>query len=602
MPPFRSSLFKFILFITATTIALTGCGQEEPEVVATDEPVTVFTPTPEPTLTPFPTPAGPTATPAATLEPTPTGIPAWYTGVFADVPSGLGQLSESNQIEAQLDPNLPAVDRFPAHDLYLLTDWPITDLIEQPRILAFPARDYASINVHAQSEIEALKQLLSEPEQIESRTNLPFLPVKSSPQAFTTLAQQLPSRNGDGIRYVTWYPTQTESNQSVELVYTWQGLTQNGRGVVSAVFPISAPDLPPPPNTGSLTDFELWTAEVKSIIEQLPDSSFTPSLQELDQLASSIFAQLPEPELLFDTNGKVDLTIVYPRNGGQTIIGQSLEIEGYLQPGSEQPVELLLLNGDKTIAAQTVVSSLDGWFQTSLSIPINIQGNVELVAISDNQTTDVAISLVENPNALSQSITLDRPTSSQVAVANYFLFFEGSLNTKLVDDTLTFGLAIDNCQTVVAKQSLTLLPEDSFWHGTLQVPNGISGPACAIAWTGTYGEPDWREIQVPLEVLAEAPSTPEIIVGNPQNSPLFPGQISTIYGTATRPANSQILVTAFTKDESFNADYSVSVQENGYWEFEVAIPTEATGRLFLDLQIEGDDDFNRLISLPIQTP
>ncbi len=602
MPPFRSNLSKILSLIMLATALLFACRQDEPQPVAQEGPVTEATPTALPTLTPFPTAAGPTSTPAATLQPTPTGIPAWFTGVFIDIPNGLGQLGDPAKIEDQSDPSLPADKRFPAHDLYLLNDWPIADLLEQPRIMAFPARDYASVNVHAQNEIEALKSILAGSETVDAGVNLPFLPVKSGPPAFTTLAQTIPSRNANGIRYITWYPSQASTAQPIELIYTWQGLTNDGRGAISAVLPISAPDLPIPPNSDSLSDYELWTTQIATYLYQLAPTDFSPPLGQLDQLVGSIQAQLPEPELLFDTNGKVDLTLVYPRDGGQTIIGQQLEIEGYLQPGIEQTVELFLLSGDKVIAGQTIISSLDGWYRASLPIPLNVQGTMQLQAISGSQSTAVELNLVDNPKNRTESIRLDRPIQNQTAVANFPIYFEGSLNTPLVNDTLSIGLAIDNCQTVVATQDITLLPSDTAWHGVLQIPATINGTACALVWTGEYGESGWREVQVPLDISDQPPSSADITLGNPQNVPLLPGQLITIYGSAFSPANSSGSATIFTKDESFKSDVEFAILENGLWSFDIHLPAEATGRLFLEFQFPNNDSFSKIHSLPIQTP
>ncbi len=560
------------------------------------------TPTPLPTNTPFPTPLGPTPLPTNTPAPTPTAIPAWFEGVFIQMPEDLAVLNPAETIEEQLGSHLPADQRYPRHDQFVLDNWPIESLAEQPRILAFAAKDYASINVNAQREIDQLKSLIDAPDLLVDQNKLPFLPVKTIPQALKSQVEPLPFRSGDGLRYVTWYPDQLSTSESPNLVYTWQGLTADGRAVVSAIFPITAPGLPAAPTSDSLAAFDQWAAEITTHLDQLAPTEFQPRLDDLDQLVGSIYAQLPEPELKFDTNGKVDLTIVYPRDGGETTVGRQLLVEGYVQPGLEKEVELLLLSGNNSIAAETVLSQLDGWWETVLDIPINIQGEMHLTAVSEGQTAQISLSLVDDPISLGEAIQLSRPLANETIVAGYPVYFEGFVVSPLVDDTLTVGVFVDGCQTLVAKQSLILLPEDTRWHSQLQIPAELNGSGCLAVWTGAYGEPGWREIQVPITIASQPPQMPQVALGNPHHRPLLTGQPFSLYGTAFGAPDSTLLVSVYTNDGELITESELPIGEDRLWEVTLTLPEETTGRIFIETRLNGVESFNNISSLPVQSP
>lgn len=575
--------------------ALAACNDAPPDLVGT--PLAAeSTSTPAPTASPFPTLTETAEAEFVFETPQPilaTPIPAWFEGIFVEIPENLARLNPSqtdNLIAGQLDQNLPAGQRTPDHNQFLIDGWPINNLTQQPRILAFPARDYASINVRAQLEIDLLKSYLLADQQLNTADKLPFLPITNQPQLFTAQAQQLPFQNGNGLRYVTLL---ANPENKLELLYVWQGLTADGRGVISAIFPIE------------ISNPAQSTAALKEQVDALSATGFTPPLVELDQIISSITANLPEPELVFDENGKVDLTIVYPRNGGETLIGRQLELEGYVQPGAERQVDLSLSSGVNALAAQIVVSELDGWWRATLEIPPNVRGTARLSAKSGGQMVERFITLVDDPIASGTAIELLRPSAAETWVAGHPIYVEGAISGPLVDDTLTIGLLIDSCKTLVAKQSLTLLPEDSRWHGVLEIPQGVNGRGCIAASTGNYGEAGWREVQVPVTILGATPpaESPQIIIGNPVNRPLGAG-LTTVFGTVFSPDSASLSVKILLQDGTLISEGTAVIAENNQWEFQFEIPEPASGRLFVETTLsDGDDELTaNVVSLPLVAP
>ena len=576
---------------------------------------------PDPTATPADTPTPfPTRTPTAEIEnltPTidpsiPTPIPAWFEGVYADIPTDLASLEPLEAVTGQLDSNLPIGQRFPSHSRYLIDGWPIDNFGQQPQILAFSARDYASVNVLAQIEIDKLKQLLSDEQSLDNDLNLPFLPVQVQSKPFSAQPKLIPFQSGQGVRYLTWLPSvsSTNSTSGSSLLYAWQGITADGRGVVSALFPIEVKrefmQFTPPvePNLQSL--LEQWGKETGAELDQLPAEAFIPSLDKLDQIVASIFANLPEPELRFDENGKVDLTIVYPRNNGETLLGRELEVEGYVQPGEQHEISLSIFSSGDDLSAQTVESNIDGWWTTTIYIPENVQGDVTLSATGNGQTDSVEILLVSDPTSIDQ-FTIDflRPAAGQTVIAGHPAFIEGRFNGDLVDDTLKISLLTDNCQTLVASDSLTILPNETNWYTVLPIPPGLSGSACFTASTGAYGQPGWRVAKNEINISPFPPDADQITIGNSINLPLSAGTSEMIFGTAFSNSNSSILIKIKLPDGSVLSEGETTIDENNFWEYSFEIPSAASGRLLIEARFEnqtGSSRINEIVTLPIQSP
>ncbi|MEM8862136.1 MAG: hypothetical protein AAGD96_27765, partial [Chloroflexota bacterium] len=290
-----ATYFRKLILLACVLLTLLACQQAEPDPtpIATVESTASAVPTQ--TQAPTASIPSPTATPINTPLPAATTIPVWFEGVFADVPDALGQLDDPVTIESnsELDPN----NSFPLHEQYVLQNWQVDSELNQARILAFPLRDYASLNIKAQLEIEHLQALIDRENELDAQSSLPFLPVSPSSQALHALPKYQPFKSGLGIRYIAWYPAAQEIEQPIELLYVWQGITTDGRGLISAAFPIQVENIPESSEDllAEPASFSEWsTLLAESISEASPDA-FTPPLAEIDSLINSIQANLPRP-------------------------------------------------------------------------------------------------------------------------------------------------------------------------------------------------------------------------------------------------------------------------------------------------------------------
>ena len=78
-----------------------------------------------------------------------------------------------------------------------------------------------------------------------------------------------------------------------ELIYTFQGLTNDGEYYVSAILPVSHPELPNENNVFTdreeeMKDFPAYMENTVKWLNQQATGSFTPDLSKLDEIIRSI--------------------------------------------------------------------------------------------------------------------------------------------------------------------------------------------------------------------------------------------------------------------------------------------------------------------------
>lgn len=121
---------------------------------------------------------------------------------------------------------------------------------------------------------------------------IPFLPWGDLNQAFIAKRKTVRFRNGRGVLFLTQYDQEQLPVNNGALVYTFQGLTDDNAWYISAVFPVSAPGLPPTAEGVSDSkfsrDYKVYVAGVAERLEKLSAKSYTPNLALLDNIVRSI--------------------------------------------------------------------------------------------------------------------------------------------------------------------------------------------------------------------------------------------------------------------------------------------------------------------------
>jgi hypothetical protein len=259
-------------------------------------PAVSTTALPQPTATPV---ATATTVPTATSEPTATMAPAATTVPTPDGSIHLsldtGSMATGFQTEtvaaAPASSDAPYWEVLPEYTRVTLQGYPISDHLMQPQIFVYPVEDLTKVNEGAGQIVASLQALLESPQEIP---NMPFLPLFNAAQVMHAQIQYLDFANGKGLRYLTEFSQGIVPINNNELIYTYQGLTNDGKYYVAAVLPVNHPSLPadgqvtgkePPEFT---SDFAAYLANVAKALNAQAANTFTPDLTQLDAMMSSL--------------------------------------------------------------------------------------------------------------------------------------------------------------------------------------------------------------------------------------------------------------------------------------------------------------------------
>lgn len=249
------------------------------------------------------TPAQPgaaaTSAPAATPEPAMTTAPSAIVVAAADSSpqvsldtDGIATGLESETIAAvSASDNVPFWDVLPEYTRVTLQGYPISSHLMQPQIFIYPAEELGTVNEGAGTMVSSLQTLLQSPQDMPT---MPFLPLFNAAQVMHTHLQYLDFNSGQGLRYLTEYDQGLLPINNYELIYTYQGLTSDGKYYVAAVLPVNHPSLPA---DGTITgnepaeftsDFPTYLANVANSLNPQAANTFTPDLTQLDAMMSSL--------------------------------------------------------------------------------------------------------------------------------------------------------------------------------------------------------------------------------------------------------------------------------------------------------------------------
>lgn len=277
---------------------------------ATESPassVTAESPASSPTTESVPPPAVVSGKPTATNLPPSVGFITFTRGTRFLTPTGMATGVTLNPVPASLPSSsgdLPYWEIYPEHLQFDFNGYVLKDTFHQPRIIVYPANEYAKINEGARTVILDLQNLLANPGAPLPK-QLPFLPLFNAGQVFHSNEVFFRFQNGAGIRYLTQYAQAPYPANNRDLFYTFQAITDDGAYYVAAIMPINIGFLPldgepntPLPSNGVPFDwnnYENTQTHFDLVAQKLNDASpaeFLPSLTTLDAAMQSILAEI----------------------------------------------------------------------------------------------------------------------------------------------------------------------------------------------------------------------------------------------------------------------------------------------------------------------
>jgi hypothetical protein len=244
---------------------------------------------------------------AAVVAPTsvsaPVGISISANGTSFTIPQGVASGAALKSVSiSPATQDMPYWEVHPAYIQFDLGGYALQGMFHEPRIIVYPAPEYAQMSENAAASVTRLQAILANP-GAPLPNELPFLPAFNAAQVFYSNAQVMKFQNGTGIRFLTQYDQAPFPVNNKELFYTFQGLTSDGAYYVAAVLPVNIaflaqdgnPDTPLPPGGVPFdwNNFENLTAHfelVKQKLSAADPNAFTPSLTLLDTMLQSVVA------------------------------------------------------------------------------------------------------------------------------------------------------------------------------------------------------------------------------------------------------------------------------------------------------------------------
>ncbi len=294
------------LFIAALVcgFCLTACGTPAPASP---------TVAPAPTVVSAPTLANPTAfasptakpePPATPTESAPTGTAVSFDRLSLIVPTGLATGGTGTLMPEAKGDSVAPWDVAPEHIQLKLEGYPLDGKMFPPQIYVYPAQAYAQLQERgaAAQSLERLRAGLASSSMVNVK-ELPAVPFFNVSQALAAQVKVIPFRNGRGVRMLAQYAMARAIINNHELIYHFEGLTDDGQSYVIAILPVSAPGLPEKGEPGSVApaggvpipdwndmnaNWMGYYGDVRQMLQGLEPGAYNPNLDQLDALIRSL--------------------------------------------------------------------------------------------------------------------------------------------------------------------------------------------------------------------------------------------------------------------------------------------------------------------------
>ena len=254
--------------------------------------------TPAVSTTTLPNPTATTASiatlsPTATTAPVPTAVPTSSGSPQLSMDAGnTGVILLTGTVPAvPASSNAPYWQVLPEYTLVTLQGYPINSSIIQPQIFIYPVQELGQVNEGAAKVVALLQTLIQSPQEIQT---MPYLPLGNDQQVMHAQVQYLDFKNGQGVRYLTEFAQAIVPITNSRLIYTYQGLTSDGKYYVAAVLPVNHPSLPADENATDnvplefSSDYPTYLGNVINSLNTAAANTYTPDLTQLDAMMSSI--------------------------------------------------------------------------------------------------------------------------------------------------------------------------------------------------------------------------------------------------------------------------------------------------------------------------
>jgi hypothetical protein len=235
--------------------------------------------------------------PATTPEPTEAPEPDVCFNILCfSYPEGEDYGAVPSVLPAELEMEWFAV---PEHVDFTFYDYPLSDTFHNAHIAIYPVAEFLEVNPVAEETVAELEAFLALKPKDPDKVPL-VLPVFNAAQMITVLVEYLTFEDGSGVRFVSQYGQASWPINNSDLFYAYQGFTDDGLYLISAILPVSHPSLPADGDTfigdeydAFINAFEAYLLDVESQLALESPTSFFPQLTDLDAMMESMQIESP---------------------------------------------------------------------------------------------------------------------------------------------------------------------------------------------------------------------------------------------------------------------------------------------------------------------
>ncbi len=294
-----------------------------------------------------------------------------------------------------------------------------------------------------------------------------------------------------------------------------------------------------------------------------------------------------EPEPTVDTSIIPEVNIInLGDKSGQA--GQLLVLAGRAARRTDQTLVATLRTLDGRDLVTQEIEELDfGAWETNLALPSTFSGQARFAVdvLNADETSAASDSILVNitPDTdQDRYLILDQPGPEGVGASDFYLFFDGFAN-KPVDFKISIAVLTEDCRTQVSRQSFAMNGSGS-WRGFVQIPQDVTGEACAIAWFGEQGSAERREAQYLINVVPKDEGAGTTIGWPKAGETIKAGETVFFQGVTVNAENGELAIQIRLADGSVAAGDVVTVGQYGYWEAELLVPVDLEG----EVQVSAD--------------
>ena len=253
------------------------------------------------------------------------------------------------------------------------------------------------------------------------------------------------------------------------------------------------------------------------------------------------------------------------------------------------------------MSAEIIPDASSGSWELTAALAEAASGpGVLTVALGDLAQADQPNPVAFDNTGDTPYIALTRPMQGETAVAGHAFLMQGD-SSNLIDNAFTIGVLVDDCTNFIAAQRISLA--SGSWYGFVILPQNVNpGPACAVAYTGEYGEDVWREALIPIQLRADDdPQATLLQLGNPGDLSFTVGETTNLFGIAInvpeRAVDIMLVLDSASGGSALITSGTAFADQFGLWSIDLELPDDAPGGPALIIISSGADDSYQEIRL-----